>query len=133
MTVNIPAEIIELEAEVSYKPTKVSTDKRNKQNSTIGYYQIGEDAQQGNANGPVFRLTFVDLSGLTATHVKLYGIKNSGTDGVEVPITYLQGKTIDLYLSKFEFTDGNDVVVTENPTDYQVLGYKLKQVPLGAI
>lgn len=133
MTVNIPSEIIELEAEVSYKPTKVITDKRNKQNSTIGYYQIGADAQQGNAKGPVFRMAFVDLAGLTATHVKLYGIKNTDTDGVEVPITYLAGKEIDLYLSKFEFTDGTGNVVTEDPADYQVLGYKFKQIPLGAI
>lgn len=130
--INVAAELIELEAGINYAPTKISTDKRNKSSNAIGYYQIGEADQYGNANGPIFRMSFVDLSSVTATHIQLFGIKNEGTDGVEIPVSYFSNVPVwDIYLQKFEFTDGSGSVQTES--DYQIIGHKLKQLPYSAI
>ena len=130
---NYATEIINLAAGTNYAPTFVRTDKRRSstQSTSLGYYQIGELAQYGNANGPVFKIEFADTSSIaTATHVKIWGLDNDDTNAPLYPITYLQTwrPLLDIYIQKFIFCDSAGVEVDEEG-NYTVLGYKRKTLP----
>jgi hypothetical protein len=60
---NYATEIINLTAGLNYEPTFVRTDKRRSalESTSLGYYQIGELAQYGNARGPIFKIEFADM------------------------------------------------------------------------
>jgi len=126
-------EIININAGINYEPTFIRTDRRRSAIETtgLGYYQIGELAQYGNAKGPIFRIEFADLTSIsTATHVKIWGLDNDDTNAPLYPITYLQTwrPIIDLYLKKFIFCDSSEVEIDEEG-NYTVLGYKRKTLP----
>ena len=128
-------ELITLQAEVNYEPTFISADKRVPAgtSTTLGYWQIGELQQSGFSRGPVFKIEFADISGIaTATHVKIWGIDNKDNDAPIYPLTYFSGMAspamVHVYLKKFEFCDSNGVTVTES--DYLVVGYKKRVIPI---
>lgn len=130
---NYATEIISLEAGLNYSPTFIRTDKRRSATETtsLGYVQIGELAQYGNAAGPIFRVEFADLSLIaTATHVKIWGLDNDDTNAPLYPIAYLNTwrPILDIYLKKFIFCDSVGVEVDETG-NYTVLGYKRKALP----
>ncbi len=138
----IASELILLEAGVDYSPTFISTDKRrpSSQSSQLGYYQIGADQQYGSARGPVFRLEFVDVSSLTATHIKIWGI-DTAVDSTLVPLYPLANfatagvptvlAKLDIYLKKFILCDSNGDEVSEDPDTYTIVGHKLRSMPIG--
>lgn len=120
--------------EVTYAPTKISTDKRATPGAATTLYkvQIGSDMQHGIANGPVFRVEFVDLSSVTATHIKIWGIDNLTDDAPIYPKTYLVNHPIlDVFLRKFEFTDSSGSPVAPGGT-YTIVGHKMRGLPLNA-
>lgn len=129
---NYATEIINLEAGINYEPTFIRTDRRRSalESTSLGYVQIGELAQYGNAKGPIFKVEFADLSAVSATHVKLWGLDNDDTNAPIYPITYLQTwrPIIDLYLKKFIFCDSSGTEEAE--TEYSVIGYKRKVMPV---
>lgn len=130
---NYATEIISLDAGLNYSPTFIRTDKRRSavETTSLGYVQIGELAQYGNASGPIFRVEFADLSLIsTASHVKIWGLDNDDTNAPLYPITYLNTwrPIVDLYLKKFIFCDSAGVEVDETG-NYTVLGYKRKVLP----
>jgi hypothetical protein len=124
-------ELINLSHGVDYAPTNISTDKRNIGRSTLSYWQIGETQQYGHARGPIFRVDFVDLSGVSpATHIKVWGIDNIDSDAAIFPVTYIStNPQLPVYLRKFEFTDssGNTVAPGGN---YSAIGYKKRVIPI---
>jgi hypothetical protein len=130
---NYATEIITLEAGVNYSPTFIRTDKRIPSTSptSLGYIQIGEVSQEGNAKGPIFKIEFADTSSIsTATYIKIWGLDNDDTNAPIYPIAYLQTwrPIIDLYLKKFIFCDeeGEEVDETGN---YTIFGYKRNTMP----
>ena len=130
---NYATEIISLEANVNYKPTFVRTDKRIPagQTTSLGYIQIGELSQEGNAKGPIFKVEFADLSSIeTADYVKIWGLDNDDANAPIYPITYLQTwrPIIDIYLQKFIFCDSTGEEIDETG-NYAVFGYKRKTMP----
>lgn len=130
---NYATEIIQLNAGVNYEPTFIRTDKRRSalETSTLGYYQIGELAQYGNAKGPIFRVEFADTSLVaTASHVKIWGLDNDDTNAPLYPISYLNTwrPILDIYVKKFIFCDSAGVEVDEEG-NYTVIGYKRKTLP----
>ena len=129
---NYATEIINLEAGINYSPTFVRTDKRRSANepSALGYYQIGELAQYGNARGPVFKIEFADTSSVTASHVKIWGLDNDDTNAPLYPVAYLQTwrPILDIYVKKFIFCDSTGVEADEEG-NYTVIGYKKKVLP----
>jgi hypothetical protein len=126
-------ELIELEHNVDYTPTFVSTDKRAAGGvTTIGYYQIGDLQQYGFARGPVFKVEFVNLSSAGASYVKIWGIDNLDIDAPVYPITYLAADkqpVIHVYLKKFIFCDSAGNPVTPSG-EYTVVGYKKRVMPM---
>jgi hypothetical protein len=128
---NYATEIINLEAGINYSPTFIRTDKRipDTSPSSLGYFQIGDSAQHGNARGPVFKIEFADLSSVGATHVRLWGLENDDTNAPIYPISYLQTwrPQVDVYLQKFIFCDSNGTEAVEST--YSVFGYKRKSIP----
>jgi hypothetical protein len=128
-------EIITLENDTVYSPTFVSTDKRIPLNgrTTLGYWQIGEDQQYGNSKGPVFKIEFVDFSGVngSATHVKIWGIDNNDDNLAPLyPLTYIADHPIiHVYLQKFLFCDSSGNAVDPEGA-YTVVGYKKRVLPL---
>ena len=128
---NYATEIINLETGLNYSPTFIRTDHRRSASepTTIGYLQIGELAQYGNAKGPIFKVEFVDLSTVTATHVKIWGLDNDDTNAPLYTVNYLTTwrPILDVYLKKFIFCDSDGVEQAE--TEYTVLGYKKKAMP----
>jgi hypothetical protein len=131
-------ELITLINGEDYSPTFVSTDKRRPagERTTVGYWQIGANAQQGYSRGPVFKVEFVDLSNInTPTHIKIWGVDNLDSDAPLYPISYFSSTAspwntiIHVYLQKFEFCDSNGDPV-EPDGDYLVVGYKKKVIPL---
>jgi hypothetical protein len=124
-------ELINLSHGVDYAPTNISTDKRNTGRSTLSYWQIGETEQHGFARGPVFRVDFVNLSGVSpATHIKIWGIDNLDSDAVLFPITYITNNPqVPVYLRKFEFTNSSGTPVTPAGS-YTVVGYKKRVIPI---
>lgn len=130
---NYATELISLTAGLNYSPTFIRNDKRRPSTvpTSLGYYQIGELAQYGNAKGPIFRVEFADLSSLeTAEYVKIWGLDNDDTNAPIYPVTYLQTwrPILDIYLKKFIFCDfsGTEIDETDN---YTVIGYKRKTIP----
>lgn len=126
-------ELIELVAGLDYSPTFVSTDKRvpSTEKTSLGYYQIGELMQYGFAKGPIFKIEFVDLSSVSATHVKIWGLGNKDNAAPIYPITYLNGLTnpvVEVWLKKFEFCDSAGTPAVE--TSYTVVGYKKNSMPI---
>lgn len=126
-------ELINLEHNIDYSPTFVSTDRRAAGGSTtIGYYQIGDIQQYGFARGPVFKVQFVDLSSAGASYVKIWGIENQDIDAPIYPITYLAADkqpTVHVYLKKFIFCDSSGNPITPSG-EYTVVGYKKRAMPV---
>ena len=123
-------ELITLENNVSYAPTFVSTDKRAipSQRTSLGYWRIGETAQQGYAKGPVFKIEFVDLTGVTAGYVRIWGIDNDDNAPV-YPLTYFTNNpTISVYLKKFVFCDAAGAPVDATGFTYTIIGYKKRAI-----
>jgi hypothetical protein len=130
---NYATEILQLNAGVNYEPTFIRTDKRRSalETSTLGYFQIGELAQYGNARGPIFKIEFADTSLIaTASHVKIWGIDNDDMNAPLYPISYLNTwrPILDVYIKKFIFCDSAGVEVDEEG-NYTVIGYKRKALP----
>ncbi len=130
---NYATEIINLEAGINYEPTFIRTDNRLPANvpTTLGYLQIGELQQYGNARGPLFRIEFADTSAVTASHVKILGLDNDDLNAPIYPIAYLQTwrPILDVYLKKFIFCDAGGTEFIEDPADYVIIGYKRKTMP----
>lgn len=129
---NSGTELLSLIAGINYEPTFISTDKRVSSPTTLNYWQIGELQQYGFARGPIFKIELVDLSSVTATHIKIWGIENKDNDAPLYPLQYFLSLSsqpiIDVYLKKFEFCDINGDPVNE--TTYTIVGYKKKVMPL---
>lgn len=124
-------ELITLIAGINYEPTFVSTDKRVPAGTptSLGYLQIGEIQQYGFAKGPIFKVGFLDVSIVSASHVKIWGISNKNNDAPLFPISYFTlNPDVTVYLKKFIFCDAFGVEVVES--DYTVIGYKKSAVPL---
>lgn len=131
-------ELITLAHGENYAPTFVSTDKRKGpgEKTTVGYWQIGDPTHHGFARGPVFKIEFADLSGVTtATHVKIWGVDNQDSNAPIYPLSYFKSTAapwntiIHVYLQKFEFCDSSGNTVTPDG-DYLVVGYKKKVIPI---
>jgi hypothetical protein len=130
---NYATEIINLTAGLNYEPTFVRTDKRRSalESTSLGYYQIGELAQYGNARGPIFKIEFADTSSIaTASHVKIWGLDNDDINAPLYSISYLNTwrPILDVYVKKFIFCDSAGVEVDEDG-NYTVIGYKKKTLP----
>lgn len=126
-------ELITLLAGVDYSPTFVSTDRRvpPTTKTSLGYYQIGADQQYGYSKGPVYRLELVDLSSVTATHIKIWGLGNRDDSAPIYPISYINSLVnpiVEVWLKKFEFCDSEGVIATE--TEYTIVGYKKNAMPI---
>ena len=124
-------ELIELKhfnlAGDDYIPTWISTSKRGS-SATIGYYQIGSTSQHGVTHSPVYRMIFDNIDNVAATHIKIWGISND-VDAVIFSVGYLRGKTLDVFLNKFEFTDEfGDLMDPVEP--YTIIGCKKKSMPV---
>lgn len=137
--INSGTELINLIAGENYSPTFISADRRrpSTERTTVGYWQIGDTTQHGFSRGPVFKVEFVDLSGiLTATHVKIWGVDNLDNDAPIYPITYFSDNTapwkttVEVYLQKFIFCDINGDEVLEDDGNYTVVGYKKRVIPI---
>lgn len=117
---------------VDYIPTWISTSKRGNSTS-IGYWQIGSEEQHGLTYSPVYRMIFADLSSVTASYIKVWGISNETDDAAIFPVSYFSSPAgnaeLDVYLNKFEFTDAGGNVVAPGGT-YSIIGCKKKSMPL---
>jgi len=129
-------ELILLDDGVDYSPTFVSTDKRAGRSgaTSIGYHQIGVDQQYGFSRGPIAKIEFVDISAVTATHVKVWGLGNEDDDAPIYPKAYFTSATsnrniIPVYLKKFIFCNSSGVEAAAGGA-YTVIGHKLKTAPL---
>lgn len=125
-------EIIKLTSELDYSPTFVSTDKRQPASAktSLGYWQIGVDAQYGVTRGPIFKIQFAYLN-VSSTHVKIWGIDNDDADGVIYPKTFFTNNpTLHIYLKKFAFCNSAGVIASETASNYTVVGYKKKSLPV---
>jgi|JI9StandDraft_1071089.scaffolds.fasta_scaffold18983_6 hypothetical protein len=133
---NSASELITLEHNVDYSPTPVSTDKRRSpgEPTSLSYWQIGATEQYGFTRGPIFKVEFVNLSAVTATHVKIWGLENRDDDAPIYPVAYLssanaaKGK-IEVYLKKFIFCNSAGVLAAPGGA-YTVVGYKKKSMPI---
>jgi hypothetical protein len=129
---NYSTEIIQIFAGTNYEPTFIRTDNRLPSNvpTSLGYYQIGELQQYGNARGPIFRVEFADTSAVSASHVKIWGLENDDTNAPLYPVAYLQNwrPILDIYVKKFIFCTSAGVEVDETD-NYTVIGYKKKTLP----
>jgi hypothetical protein len=138
-------ELINIEASVDYSPTFVSTDKRAPLGSqtTIGYWQIGANEQNGHTHGPIYRVEFIDVAAAVsdgAAFIAIWGIDNRSTPAV-YPISHFYDsansinlpKTIDVFLQKFEFWDSGsiDISDTVDPLDVSIIGHKRRTFPIG--
>ena len=128
-------EILTLENGISYAPVWIVTDKRTSdpEKTTLKYPQIGgPDAADkiGNANGPIYMVEFVDLSAVSATHIKILGIDNDELNAPIYPVSYiLENPKLYIWLDKFDFVDefGNVVVPGGN---YIVFGHRKRKFPI---
>lgn len=142
MNVNSATEIIPINyassasPELTYEPVWISTDRRQADptKTTLKFAQVGGPTAAdkiGNAYGPIHRVEFVDLSSVTgATHIKIWGLDNDdiNSDGVVYPIAYLNQRTIDVWLKKFDFTDAAGDPVTPGGT-WTIYGHRKRQYP----
>lgn len=127
-------ELLTLVAGTEYTPTFVSTDKRNPNSTSIGYNQIGVTQQYGFAKGPIFKVDFVDLSSVTATHIKIWGIGNEDDDAPIYPKTYFTGgngvkSTVNVYLKKFIFCNSSGTQQAAGGS-YVIVGHKRRAYPI---
>jgi hypothetical protein len=143
MNINIATEILELNhassasPELSYDPVWISTDRRQPDptKTSLKYSQVGGPSSAdkiGNGNGPIFRVEFVDLASVSATHIKVWALDNDdaiNSDGVLYPISYIAGKTLDIWLKKFEFTDSDGDTVAAGGS-YLIYGHRKRQYPV---
>jgi hypothetical protein len=120
---------------VDYIPTWISTDKRG-HSTSIGYWQIGSETQHGLTYSPVYKMIFADLSAVTATHIKIWGISNTTDDAALFPIEYFKrsatkscASELHVFLNKFEFTNSSGVNVAPGGA-YSIIGLKKKSMPL---
>jgi hypothetical protein len=134
-------EIIELSnaasasPEMSYKPIYINADKRQPDitKTTIKYLQVGGPTAAdkiGNALGAIFKVEFVDLSLLSATHIKIWGVHNSDASAVVYPVAYLiLNPILDLVLDKFEFA--SDIAGTPAAAGgaFVILGHRKNTQP----
>lgn len=142
MNVNSATEIITLNhaasasPELTYEPVWISTDKRQPDvtKTTLKFAQVGGPTAAdkiGNAYGPIFKVEFVDLASVTtATHIKIWGLDNDdvNSDGAVYPISYLNGKTIEIWLKKFEFTDAAGAPAAVGGS-WTIYGHRKRQYP----
>lgn len=141
MNVSSSTEIISLfnaasaSPELTYDPVWISTDRRQSDptKTTLKFAQVGGPTAAdkiGNAYGPIYRIEFVDLSALSAAYIKIWGLDNDNvnSDGAIYPVTYLAGKTLDVWLKKFEFTDANGDAVAAGGA-YTIYGHRKRQYP----
>jgi hypothetical protein len=137
-------EVINLEGGIDYTPTFISTDKRSPAGSTtsIGYWQIGADAQYGYTHGPIYQIEFLDVAepvGASVAFIAIWGVDNQGSPAI-YPISYFYDaagsvsipRKIDILLKKFEFWDSNldDITSTVDDSLTYVVGYKRRTFPL---
>lgn len=141
MNTNIATELLELShassasPELSYEPVWISTDRRQPDatKTSLKYAQIGgPDASDkiGNGHGPIYRVEFADLSAVSASYIKVWALDNDGvvSDGVVYPTSYLAGKTLDIWLKKFEFTNSGGETVAAGGS-YKIIGHRKRQYP----
>lgn len=141
MNTNIATEIIQLShassavPEVTYEPVWISTDRRQPDpaKTSLKYSQIGgPDASDkvGVGHGPIFKVEFVDLSSVSASYIKVWAIDNDDaiSDGIVYPVTYLAGKSLDIWFKKFEFTDAGGAPAAAGGS-YTIVGHRKRQYP----
>lgn len=137
-------EVINLDGGIDYSPTFISTDKRAPFGSTttIGYWQIGANAQYGDTHGPIYQIEFLDVAepvSNSVAFIAIWGMDNRGEPAV-YPISYFYDasasqsipRKIDIYLKKFEYWDASRIDVTDSVdhTATYVVGYKRRTFPL---
>ena len=135
MILNSATELIDLEPESAgggdnnYLPTFVNTSKRGPSTS-LGFWQIGSNEQHGLTHSPVFKMIFADLGAVGATHIKIWAVDNTTDDAPEFPVPFLKANPeLEIYLNKFEFTDGGGNVVAPGG-DFTIVGCKKRQFPI---
>ena len=127
-------ELLTLIDGVNYKPTFVSTDHRRPVGAptSLGYMQIGELQQYGLAKGPIFKIEIVDVSGVSADYIQIWGIDNADDNTAPIyPLTYfVNNPTITVYLKKFKFcsSDGTPAFPVSPAETYTIVGYKKKSL-----
>ena len=113
--------------EKSYELVFISTDRRTPagQATTIGYNQVGgpnASDKIGNANGPVFRMEFVDVP--ASSYIRVWAIDNADSDVIVYPTDYLiNNPKLDIWLRKFEWTNSAGVTASA-PGSYTILGHR---------
>lgn len=121
--------------ELSYAPVWISQDRRQPDptKTTLKYQQLGGPKAEdriGNARGPIYMMEFVDLSALSAAYISVWGLDN-GDDPAIYPVAYLiLNPTLNVWLSKFEFTDATGTPVAAGG-DYTIHGHRKRQIPIG--
>lgn len=141
MQTNTPTELLSLSnaasasPELTYDPVWISTDRRitDPNQTTMKFSQVGgptADDKIGETYGPIFMVEFVDLDNVTATHIRVWGIDNEGTnDGIIYPVTYLTSNPkLRIYLSKFEFTNSSGTPVVAGGS-YLIVGHRSRNYP----
>ena len=122
--------------ELSYEPIWISTDRRQPDvtKTTLKYQQVGGPTvadKIGNALGAIYKVEFVDLSSLTATHIKVWGVHNNDASAVIYPVSYLTlNPILDVILNKFEFTNAGGTPVAAGGT-YTIIGHRTNTQPFG--
>jgi len=112
-----------------YLPTFITTQKAGFSTS-MGFWQIGSEEQHGFDHSPVFKMIFADLQLVTASHIKIWGIDNQDDDAPEFPVAFLTNNPeLEIYLNKFEFTDGSGNVIPAGGA-YTIVGCKKRQYPI---
>ena len=132
---NFATEIIELTAATLYKPVYINADKRQPDidKTTIKYLQVGGPLATdkiGNALGAITKVEFVDVSAITATHIKIWGVHNTDATAVVYPVSYLTSNPIlNLILNKFEFA--SDIAGTSAAAGglYVIHGHRTNTTP----
>jgi hypothetical protein len=111
-------------------PTFVNTSKRGPSTS-LGFWQIGSNEQHGLTHSPVFKMIFADLGAVApATHIKVWAVDNTTDDAPEFPVTFLEDNPeLEVYLNKFEFTDGSGTPVPPGGA-VTIVGCKKRQYPI---
>ena len=132
---NTPTELIKLTNGVDYSPVWISTDRRQPDptKTTMVYSQVGGPTAEdkiGNTYGPIFRVEFVDVASITATHVKVWGIDNTDDDAAIYPVAYLAlNPKLDIWLKKIEFTDADGLTVAGGTSI--IYGHRKRTFPAG--
>jgi len=136
---NSSTEILKLNAassttpESSYAPVWIVTDRRetDPNKTTLKYAQIGGPKATdkiGNAHGPIYMIEFV-LIPSSPTHIRVWGIDNDDQNAPIYPVEYLRkNPKLNIWLSKFEFTDENGLV-SSSGGDYIIYGHRKRQYP----